>query len=80
MADKKKYAFLMIRFNTPGIIKDIQEQLSEDDLYYGDDSRSGYGIETDTHVTLVPCLDNDVDLNKLKDMLEPLNKYQTFLD
>ena len=55
MADKKKYAFLMIRFNTPDIIKDIQEQLSEDDLYYGDDSRSGYGIETELmlHLFLV---------------------------
>lgn len=79
MANESKYAFLMIRFNTPDIIKEIQEKLSDDDLYYGDDSRSGLGIETDTHVTLVPCLDNNVDLDDIKDMLEPLDKYQTFL-
>lgn len=79
MANETKYAFLMIRFNTPYIIKEIQEKLSEDDLYYGDGSRSGFGIETDTHVTLVPCLDNNVDLDDIKDMLEPLDKYQTFL-
>lgn len=79
MANETKYAFLMIRFNTPNIIKEIQEKLSEDDLYYGDGSRSGFGIETDTHVTLVPCLDNNVDLDDIKDMLEPLDKYQTFL-
>lgn len=79
MVNETKYAFLMIRFNTPYIIKEIQEKLSEDDLYYGDGSRSGFGIETDTHVTLVPCLDNNVDLDDIKDMLEPLDKYQTFL-
>lgn len=79
MANETKYAFLMIRFNTPDIIKEIQEKLSEDDLYYGDGSRSGFGIETDTHVTLVPCLDNNVDLDDIKNMLEPLDKYQTFL-
>lgn len=79
MANETKYAFLMIRFNTPDIIKEIQEKLSEDDLYYGDGSRSGFGIETDTHVTLVSCLDNNVDLDDIKDMLEPLDKYQTFL-
>ena len=56
MANESKYAFLMIRFNTPDIIKEIQEKLSDDDLYYGDDSRSGLGIETDTHVTQVQFL------------------------
>lgn len=79
MSTENKYAFLMIRFNTPDIIKEIQEKLSEDDLYYGDGSRSGFGLETDTHVTLVPCLDNDIDLDSLKQLLKPLGEYQTFL-
>lgn len=78
--DNNKYAFLMIRFNTPDFIKNIQDELSDDDLYSNDDdNRSGYGIETDTHITLVPCLDNDVDLNDIAHMLEPLDKYQTIL-
>ena len=81
MAADKKYAFLMIKYNTPSFIKDIQKQLSDDDLYVNNDENSNfhYGKENDTHVTLVPCLDNDVNIDNIKKMLKPLSDYQIFL-
>ena len=74
----REYAFLMVDYDTPEIIKDIHDKLSDDEIYTEKDE--DYGIERETHVTLVPCLDNDVDLDELKDMLEPLDKYKLMLN
>lgn len=76
-----KYAFLMIRFDTPETIKDIQDKLSDEDLYTSEDENdmNNYGIEDDTHVTLAPCLDNDIDIDKLKSLLKPLDEYSIIL-
>lgn len=76
---QRKYAFLMIQFDTPELIKDIQDKLSDDDLYTEEDN-DNYGIEYDTHVTLVPCLDNDVNIDNLKKMLQPLSNYKLLLN
>lgn len=74
----REYAFLMINYDTPEIIKNIHDKLSDDEIYTEDNE--DYGIEHETHVTLVPCLDNDVDLDDIKKMLEPLDKYKLMLN
>ena len=70
------YAFLMIEYDTPQFIKELQQKISKDDIFEKDDS---YGIERETHVTLVPCLDNDIDLDEIKKILLPLKDYEIFL-
>lgn len=39
-----------------------------------------YGFEKESHVTLAPCLDSDVDINKLKELLLPLKEYKCILN
>lgn len=74
----REYAFLMIDYDTPEIIKDIHDKISDEEVYTEKDEE--YGIEHETHVTVVPCLDNDVNLDKIKEMLEPLEKYKLMLN
>jgi hypothetical protein len=73
----REYAFLMIDYDTPEIINDIHNLLTDDEIYTEDGKE--YGIEHETHVTLVPCLDNDVNIEELKKMLLPLDKYVLIL-
>lgn len=74
----REYAFLMIDYDTPDIISGIHNALSDEEIYA--DDTDDYGIEHETHVTLVPCLDNNVDINELKAMLEPIDKYKLMLN
>ena len=74
---ENKYAFLMINYDTPDFIKKLQNKIDKKDIC--DNNPMHIGIENETHVTLVPCLDNDVDLDKIKEMLMPLNKYEIIL-
>lgn len=71
MRKSKDYAFLMVDYETPSIIKSIQKEIDEDDLY----TVGGNGIVRDTHVTIVPCLGNNVNVDDLKEYLYPLKKY-----
>lgn len=66
-ADREKdWAFLMVKFAMPQFIKDIQDQLTEEDLYVDENDKvNGYGLETESHVTLFPCLDNETPLNEI---------------
>ena len=74
------YAFLMIKYKTPSLIKDIHNKLDPNDIYKDDtDNKHSYGIEKDTHVTVVPCMDNDVNIDDIKKLLEPLDKYKIYL-
>lgn len=75
---QNKYAFLMIDYDTPSFIKDIHSQLLEDELYREEEGDNG--IELDTHVTLAPCLDNNTNLEELKQYLLPLSKYTILLN
>ena len=77
--DDKKYAFLMINFDTPEFIKDIQNKIPKNELYTDKDSENDYGIENKTHVTLVPCLDNDTNIEELKKYLKDISRYKTIL-
>lgn len=76
MNAERKYAFLMIDYETPDFIKDLHKQIKEDELYKKDGE---YGCETESHVTLVPCLSNSVDLKKLKRYLDKLSDYKVVL-
>ena len=73
----REYAFLMINYDTPEIIKDIHNLLTDDEIYTEEGKE--YGIEHETHVTLVPCLDNDVDLEELKKYLKDISEYDAIL-
>ena len=75
----KKYAFLMISFDTPEFVKDLQNKIPEDELYTDDNRPHDYGLEKETHVTLVPCLDNDTKLNDIKKYLKEISRYKTIL-
>lgn len=73
-----KYAFLMIDFKMPKSIKDLQKRIPESELYKPEnpEDRFEYGLETESHVTLTPCLDNDINLENLKVLLKPLSEYK----
>lgn len=68
----------MIDYEYDDFIKGIQNKIKEQELYKEEDDND-YGFEKDPHVTLVPCLDNDVDLDKLKEYLEDLSNYDILL-
>lgn len=74
----REYAFLMVDYETPSIIKDLQKKIPSRELYTEEDNED-YGLEKQSHVTLVPCLDNDIDIDKLKSYLKPINKYDIVL-
>lgn len=77
----EKYGFLMVGYETPDYIKDIQRKIKKEDLYVPENSENefGYGLEVETHVTIAPCLDNDTNLEELKKLLYPLNNYSVML-
>lgn len=74
----RKYAFLMVDYETNSFIEGIQDKIKKDELYIEEDNND-YGLEKESHVTIVPCLDNDVDLDKLKTYLDELSKYDIVL-
>lgn len=78
---ENKYAFLMVNYETPVYIKDIQRKIKKEDLYVPENPEKGfgYGLEVETHVTVAPCLDNDVSPNDIKMLLYPLKDYTIML-
>lgn len=74
----RTYAFLMVEYETPPFIEELQDKIKTEELYE-DDSEYDYGLERESHITLVPCLDNDVDLDELKKYLKPLKDYTVVL-
>lgn len=74
----REYAFLMVDYKSNGFIEEIQSKIKKDELYIEEDN-DDYGFEKNPHVTLVPCLDNDVDLKKLKTYLDDISKYDIVL-
>lgn len=76
MKTNKKYAFLMIDYDTPEIIKNLHKNISDTEVYTDGDK---YGLEKESHITLVPCLSNDIDINELKKYLNKLSDYKVIL-
>ena len=74
----KKYAFLMVDYQLPEAIQELQRQINPADLYVVENSRSGftYGMEMEPHVTVAPCLRNNVKLDNLKPFLHSLEEYR----
>lgn len=68
-------AFLMVEYQMPEAILELQRQIDPQDLFV---SQSGfpYGLETEPHVTVAPCLRNNVKPDNLKKFLQPLEKYK----
>lgn len=76
------YSFLMIDFKMPSFIKRLQETIPESELYFSNnpEDKAEYGLETETHVTLAPCLDNDLNLlDELKKFVKPIGEYKAML-
>lgn len=79
----REYAFLMIDYEMPTFIKDLQNKIPKNELYFGTDEEkkdNQYGLEKKSHVTLALCLDSDADLTKLKELLLPLKEYKCILN
>ena len=74
----REYAFLMVEYETPKFIKDLQNSIKKEELYFEENSND-YGLEKESHVTLVHCLDNDVSLNELKKYLKNISDYDIIL-
>ena len=71
----REYAFLMIEYETPKFIKDLQNSIKKEELYTEEDN-DDYGLEKESHVTLVPCLDNGTNINTIG---ENLSEYDIIL-
>lgn len=74
----REYGFLMIKYDKPELIQELQNMIPYEELYNEDDN-DDYGLENMCHVTLVPCLDRHLDVNELKKELQELNKYSILL-
>lgn len=72
-----KYASLMVKYEMPSFIKRLQEEIPAGDLFKGDDH--GQGLETESHITLFPCLSNDTDLLKLLPTLPKVEELEVEL-
>lgn len=74
----REYAFLMVEYKMPKFIKDIQDKIKKEELYTEEDN-DDFGLEKHAHVTLVPCLNNDVNLDELRKYLKPIKDYKIIL-
>lgn len=79
----RDYACIMLDYEMPEFIREIQKEIPEDDIYFGetekDKENSIYGLEKESHITIVFGLDNDVKFNEISKYLFPLNEYKTLL-
>lgn len=74
----RDYGFLMIGYDKPEMIQELQNAIPYEELYTEEDN-DDYGVEDNTHVTLVPCLDRHMNVDDLKKEVKELNKYAILL-
>lgn len=74
----RDYGFLMVSYEKPRFIQELQDKIPTEELYVEEDN-DDFGIENDTHVTLVPCLDKHLNVDELKKYLKPLKSYPILL-
>lgn len=72
------YATLMIEYEEPAFIDELQKTIVPEDLYI-DEANYYFGLESEYHVTLLPFLENDVDVTELKTYLKDISEYETQL-
>lgn len=73
----KNYACLMLDFEMPKFIKELQKKIKDEDVFLIDDT--SYGLEKDSHITILYGLENDVTISDLKKYLFPLKDYMSLL-
>jgi hypothetical protein len=65
-ASAAQYAFLMLRCHMPEFVRDIQAKIPQDALYTDEnDPINGFGLEQESHITILPCIDVDTSINEL---------------
>lgn len=74
----REYGFLMIGYDKPSFIQELQDSIPMEELYT-EEGNDDYGLEDETHVTLIPCMDRHLDVNLLKKELKDLSEYQIIL-
>lgn len=74
----REYGFLMIGYDKPKFIQELQDRIPIEELYTEDGS-DDYGVENETHVTLVPCMDKHLNVESLKNELNTLSDYDIVL-
>ena len=76
--ERKHTATLMVEYEKPEFIADLQSLIPNDDLFI-DEANYYFGLETKYHVTVASFLKNDVDLEELKAYLMDLSAYRAEL-
>lgn len=74
-----RYAFLMVEYETPSFIKDLWHEIPDKEVFTSDEPYNHYGLERESHITIVPCLDNDVDKDRIKELAGKLSDYKALL-
>lgn len=79
----RDYACIMLDYDMPEFIKELQKKIPEDEIYFGESKRDIdndiYGLEKESHITIVFGLENDVKYKEIEQYLFPLNEYKTIL-
>lgn len=77
----REYACIMLDYEQPGFIKEIQKTIPEDEIYFGEtkEQKDDYGIETEAHISIAFGLETDVKFDDFKKHLFPLDEYKTIL-
>lgn len=77
---QKEYAFLMLTYNMPDFIKELQAKIPQEELYVGGEGEQDrYGLEKDSHISVLPCLSNNTKLTELIPELPELSTLGTNL-
>ena len=74
----KFFATLMIEYEEPAFIDELQQTIAPEDLYI-DEANYYFGLETEYHVTLLSFLENDVEPKELMSYLKDISAYDALL-
>lgn len=77
----REYACIMLEYEMPNFIKEIQKKIPKEDIYFGEseEETDDYGIEDECHITIVYGLENSVNFKDIEPYLFKLKDYQTIL-
>lgn len=79
----REYACIMLDYEQPDFIKDIQKQITDEELYLGETEEekktNEYGMEHDCHITICYGLPLDTKFSDIEPYLFPLSEYKTIL-
>lgn len=79
----REYGCIMLDYKQPKFIKDIQDKIPEEEIYFGetkeDKENNIYGLEDESHITICYGLEDKVSFDDLKEYLFPINQYNTIL-